>query len=53
MAKVKGLGLKNEVAGKATDGDPVRDQTVKYLNGEITVDQTITAINDALTKAFK
>ncbi|HPZ48837.1 MAG TPA: extracellular solute-binding protein [Propionibacteriaceae bacterium] len=53
VAKVKGLGLKNEVAGKATDGDPVRDQTVKYLNGEITVDQTITAINDALTKAFK
>ncbi len=53
VAKVKGLGLKNEVAGKATDGDPVRDQTVKYLAGEISVDECISAISAALTKAFK
>ncbi len=53
VAKVKGLGLKNEVAGKATDGDPVRDQTVKYVAGEISVDEAIAAISAALTKAFK
>jgi alpha-1,4-digalacturonate transport system substrate-binding protein len=53
VAKVKGLGIKNEVAGKATEGDPVRDNTVKYLAGELDIDATLAAISAALTKAFK
>ncbi len=53
VAKIKALGLANEVAGKATEGDPVRDNTVKYLSGELSVDAAVTAISDALTKAFK
>jgi len=53
VAQIKGLGLKNEVLGKAVDGDPVRDETVKFLNGEVTSDQAITNINNALTKGLK
>ncbi|MDO5285611.1 MAG: extracellular solute-binding protein [Actinomycetia bacterium] len=53
VAEQKQLALKNEVAGKGVDGDPTRDETVKYLNGEQTVDQTISNISAALTKAYK
>ncbi len=50
VGEIKKRDLVYEVAGKATDGDPVRDETVRYLNREVTVDQAITAINDQLTE---
>lgn len=53
VADQKQQSLKLEVAGKAVDGDPTRDETVKYLNGEQSVDQTITNIGAALTKGLK
>lgn len=53
VAQVKGIGLTYEVAGKAVDGDPVRDETVKYLNNEVSVDQAITNIGEALTQGLK
>lgn len=48
--EIKRRDLAYEVAGKATEGDPVRDETVKYLNGEQDVDTTIENINALLTE---
>jgi alpha-1,4-digalacturonate transport system substrate-binding protein len=32
--------------------DPLRDETVKYLNGEQNVDQTIANVSQQLTEAY-
>lgn len=48
-AKIKKNDLAYEVLGVATEGDPVRDETIKYLNGEQDVDTTIQNINDQLS----
>jgi alpha-1,4-digalacturonate transport system substrate-binding protein len=37
--------LETQYAGKAMTGDPLKDQTIKYLNGEQDVDTTIATIN--------
>lgn len=50
VKEVKRRDLAYEVAGLATQGDPVRDETVKYLNGEQTVDETISKINGQLSE---
>ncbi|MGI5131269.1 ABC transporter substrate-binding protein [Pseudonocardia sp. CA-107938] len=50
VAEMKRRDIAYEVAGMATEGDPLRDETVRYLNREITVDQAIAAINDQLTE---
>ncbi len=47
--KIKQMELQYEVAGKATEGDPARDETVKYLNGEQDVDTTIANICSQLS----
>ena len=52
VGELKALGLQNEVAGLATDGDPVRDETIKYLNGEQTVEETIENVTTAFNEAF-
>lgn len=39
-----------QTAGMATDGDPVRDETVRYLNDEQDVETTIENINQLLTE---
>jgi len=49
VSTIKSQALAYEVAGMATEGDPVRDETVKYLNGEQDVDTTIKNINEQLT----
>lgn len=50
VSTIKAQALAYEVAGMATEGDPVRDETVKYLNGEQDVDATIANINKQLTE---
>ncbi|HCX85231.1 MAG TPA: hypothetical protein DHV14_08870 [Micrococcales bacterium] len=47
---IKANDLKFEIAGLATDGDPVRDETVKYLNDEQDIDTTIDNINSQLSE---
>jgi alpha-1,4-digalacturonate transport system substrate-binding protein len=41
--------LKLQVEGKTTDGDPMREETIKYLNNEQDVDKTIANIKERLT----
>jgi alpha-1,4-digalacturonate transport system substrate-binding protein len=53
VAEVKQYELAYEAAGRALVGpDPVRDETVKYLNGEQNVDQTIANISQQLAEAM-
>ena len=52
MKEQKALALKNEVAGLAADGDPLRDETIKYLNGEQSVDETIANVTKLTNEAF-
>lgn len=42
--------LKWQNAGKTMDGDPLRDEVIKYLSGEQDVDVTISAIESELTE---
>ena len=53
VGKVKQNDFATAIAGKSVAGDPPRDETVKFLNGQQSVDQTIANINKALTDAFK
>ena len=46
------MELSYEVKGLATEGDPLRDETVKYLNGEQDVDTTIKAIATQMTESL-
>lgn len=50
VGEIKKRDIAYEVAGLATDGDPVRDETVRYLNREVNVDQAIAAINTQLSE---
>jgi alpha-1,4-digalacturonate transport system substrate-binding protein len=53
VSKIKQQELAYEAAGKAIVGpDPLRDETVKYLNGEQNVDQTIANISEQLTEGL-
>lgn len=49
VGKIKANDLAYEVAGLATEGDPVRDEFIKYLNDEQDVDTTIANIIAQLT----
>lgn len=44
VAEQKARDLKLQTEGKAAEGDPTRDETVKYLNDEQDIDATIAAI---------
>ncbi len=48
--EIKKRDLAYEVAGLATAGDPVRDEIVRYLNREVSVDEAIAAINTQLSE---
>jgi alpha-1,4-digalacturonate transport system substrate-binding protein len=51
VSKIKQQELAYEAAGKAIVGpDPLRDETVKYLNGEQDVDTTIANVSQQLTE---
>jgi alpha-1,4-digalacturonate transport system substrate-binding protein len=51
VSKIKQQELAYEAAGKALVGpDPLRDEAVKYLNGEQNVDVTIANISEQLTE---
>ena len=52
VAEAKKRDLALQVEGKATDGDPLRDETIKYLNDEQDVDTTIANISEQLTEAL-
>lgn len=45
---IKAQDIEYEVAGLSTEGDPVRDETVKYLNDEQDLETTIANINEQL-----
>ncbi|WP_460796922.1 ABC transporter substrate-binding protein [Microbacterium sp. GXF0217] len=49
VGDIKAMELQYGAQGVTTDGDPVRDETVKYLNGEQDVDATIENINAQFT----
>lgn len=50
VGEIKQNDFAFEIAGLATEGDPVRDETVKYLNDEQDLDTTIATINRLLTE---
>jgi alpha-1,4-digalacturonate transport system substrate-binding protein len=52
VTTIKQMELGFEVAGLTTEGDPLRDQVVRYLNDEIGVDECITTIGEQMTEAF-
>jgi alpha-1,4-digalacturonate transport system substrate-binding protein len=52
VTTIKQMELGFEVAGLTTEGDPLRDQVVRYLNDEIGVDECITLIGEQMTEAF-
>ena len=49
VGDIKSMELQYGAQGVTTEGDPVRDETVKYLNGEQDVDTTIEKINAQFT----
>ncbi|MFC8680254.1 ABC transporter substrate-binding protein [Microbacterium ureisolvens] len=49
VGDIKAMELKYGAQGVTTEGDPVRDETVKYLAGEQDVDTTIDNINALFT----
>jgi len=49
VGDIKSMELQYGAQGVTTEGDPVRDETVKYLNGEQDVDATIENINAQFT----
>lgn len=53
VGKVKQHEFKLAIEGKGVEGDPLRDETIKYLNDEITVDEAIQNVSDLMTEAFK
>ena len=53
VGKVKQNDFANMLSGKSVSGDPARDETVKFLNGQQDVGQTVANISKALTSAFK
>lgn len=52
VAKQNQLSFKYQIEGVAVDGDPVGDETVKYLNDRQSVDQTIANITKLMTQAL-
>ncbi|MVA77197.1 extracellular solute-binding protein [Auraticoccus sp. F435] len=52
VAEIKALELSWEVQGLSTEGDPLRDEVVKYLNDEQTVDECIANVSALMTEAF-
>ncbi|MFJ6677723.1 ABC transporter substrate-binding protein [Microbacterium sp. NPDC091382] len=46
-------GLKNSYTGLAIDSEPLKDETIKYLNGEQDIDQTVKAIDTVSTEQMK
>ncbi|WP_065571061.1 ABC transporter substrate-binding protein [Microbacterium oleivorans] len=46
-------GLKNSYTGLAIDSEPLKDETIKYLNGEQTLEQTVKAIDTVSTEQMK
>lgn len=52
VTTIKQMELGFEVAGLSVDGDPLRDQFIRYLNDEISVDEAITTIGEQMTEAF-
>jgi alpha-1,4-digalacturonate transport system substrate-binding protein len=51
-SEIKQMELSYEVKGLATEGDPLRDETVKYLNDEQDVDTTIKNIGAQMTESL-
>jgi alpha-1,4-digalacturonate transport system substrate-binding protein len=49
VGDIKAMELQYGAQNVTTEGDPVRDETVKYLNGEQDVDTTIANINALFT----
>jgi alpha-1,4-digalacturonate transport system substrate-binding protein len=43
-------GLRNSYSGLAIDSEPLKDETIKYLNGEQTLEQTVEAIDTVSTE---
>lgn len=52
VTTIKQMELGFEVAGLTSDGDPLRDNFIRYLNDEISVDEAITVIGEQMTEAF-
>lgn len=49
VSELRALASAYGAAGLSTDGDPIRDETAKYLNDEQDVDATIANISEQLT----
>ena len=52
VARVKQNDFRVAVSGRSVEGDPIRDETVKYLNDEVTVDEALDNISTLLNDAF-
>ncbi|GAB2610335.1 hypothetical protein GCM10027067_22200 [Pseudactinotalea suaedae] len=52
VSQIKQMELGFEVAGLSVDGDPLRDNVIRYLNDEIGIDECITIIGEQMTEAF-
>lgn len=52
VTTIKQMELGFEVAGLSVEGDPLRDNVIRYLNDEIDVDECIATIGEQMTEAF-
>lgn len=52
VTQIKQMELGFEVAGISVDGDPLRDNVIRYLNDEISIDECLTTIGEQMTEAF-
>lgn len=52
VAEIRAMEIGFEAQGLSAEGDPVREETVRYLNDEITVDEAIETISARMTEAF-
>lgn len=52
VARVKQNDFRVAVSGRSVEGDPIRDETVKYLNDEVTLDEALDNISTLLNDAF-
>lgn len=52
VTQIKQMELGFEVEGISVDGDPLRDNVIRYLNDEISIDECLSIIGEQMTEAF-
>ena len=52
VGEIKQMEIGFEAEGLSTEGDPLRDEVIRYLNDEIDLGTAIQNVSDRMTEAF-